>query len=108
MKQISWEKFNKEQESGEDEYNDLDSQPMGEILYAAYPGAGGHNSYEDFNLFICHCNFRVTIGQSKEMCETEGVESIDLLSPYRFRVSAGKMFEPQKVLDLIEELLTKE
>ena len=95
-KQISWEPFEIEEEG---EYNPG-------MLMSSSSMNSNINEYEDFNLFICHCNFKVTRYILVFLCDVEGVESIDLLSPYRLRIGVAKLFAVQTVLDNIETGIT--
>ena len=104
MKQISWEKFNEEEE--EDEEN---PQEMPGIVLSQLSQMNPNvNSYDDFNFFIAHCNFYINADIVNFLCRTEGIEALDILSPYRFRIAIGKLFATQEILDNIEAELTKE
>lgn len=101
MKTLSWEKFNEEEEL-EDE-----TQLRGLMLTPISMGPNV-NDYDDFNFFIGHCNFYVNSEIVNYLCTVEGVEALDILSPYRFRVAVGKLFAADEVLEIIKTQLTKE
>jgi len=97
-KEISWEIFHHIEED-----NDLESPG---ILYSG-TFSQNVNDYKDYNLYIAHCNFYITADIVNDICATEGIESVDILSPYRFRISIGKLFSPNDVLVNIKDKLTK-
>lgn len=95
-KKIEWEKFN------DSDIGDPEAIP-GVILSQGRTV----NEYKDFDLFIAHVNFYVNINILERICSVEGLEAIDLLSPYRFRIAVGKLFEPDTVIKNIEKAVLK-
>jgi hypothetical protein len=45
-----------------------------------------------FNFWIGHSNFRMTEEIQDIIDNTDGVESLDIFTPYRFRIAVGKAF----------------
>ena len=45
-----------------------------------------------FKFWVGHSNFRLTEDYYGVIGPTEGVETLDILTPYRFRIAVGKMF----------------
>lgn len=45
-----------------------------------------------FNFWTGHCNFNITKKISELIEESEGVETLDIFTRYRFRISIGKAF----------------
>lgn len=100
MREVLWEDLDLEEE-------DDDENPFSGAILSRVEGFSPNvNDYKDFNFFVAHCNFHVTSEIVNFLCEVEGVESIDILSPYRFRISVGRLFVPQEILDHIEKKLT--
>jgi hypothetical protein len=67
------------------------------------------NEYTDctkiFNFWTGHTNFNLT----KRMCEIlqsiEGVETLDIFTRYRFRISFGKAFDERVIINSINETI---
>ena len=51
-----------------------------------------------FNLWVGHTNFNITPGVANTIEETDGVETLDIFTRYRFRISAGKAFTDSVVM----------
>lgn len=51
----------------------------------------------EFNLWLGHTNFDIDELVLSQIEETEGVESVDVFSPYRMRVGIGLMFDEVNV-----------
>lgn len=54
-----------------------------------------------FNFWIGHTNFDITKEVSDIIELAEGVETLDIFTRYRFRISIGKSFNDREVMDLI-------
>lgn len=54
-----------------------------------------------FNFWTAHTNFRMTRELLNIVNETDGVETLDLYTPYRWRVAIGKAFESHTVKENI-------
>ena len=50
-----------------------------------------------FNFFIGHTNFNITFNIWQILNNSPGVESLDIFSPYRFRMAIGKAFNESQV-----------
>jgi hypothetical protein len=50
-----------------------------------------------YNFWIGHTNFLVTHFVLNEIEKTAGVEIVDVLTPFRFRIAVGKMFDWEEV-----------
>ena len=66
--------------------------PMGIIPVTEHTRAGSV-----FNFWTAHANFRMTKEIFKIIDDTDGVETFDVYTPYRWRVSIGKAFNSQEV-----------
>lgn len=65
-----------------------------------------------FKFWVGHTNFKLGDGVntsvedfSEILGDVSGVESIDIMTPYRFRISIGKMFKDREVMDNIKKSL---
>ena len=74
--------------------------PMGLIPYNEYTA-----SSKIFNFWVCHTNFDITHKISSLIEHISGVETLDIFSRYRFRISIGKAFEDRMVMNNIDSSL---
>lgn len=102
MKKIEWEKIDDEEDvppMTEDEREENNNQmlifPMmnqqrigGPLIDWLYPRL---NKYE------LHTNFKITKNILQRIKNTDGIEAITVLSPYRLLVAIGKLFEDETV-----------
>jgi hypothetical protein len=74
--------------------------PMGLIPYNENTA-----SSKIFNFWVGHTNFSITkeIGNLLEIMD--GVETLDIFTRYRFRISIGKAFDPPKVMKKINDTI---
>jgi hypothetical protein len=77
--------------------------PMGII-----PVNDGTASGKIFNFWMGHTNFDITKKVAEIIEKTEGVESLDIYTRYRFRISIGKAFEDSFVMRDINKYVYKE
>jgi hypothetical protein len=56
-----------------------------------------------FKFFVGHADFRLTKKVVETINETNGVETLDVFTPYRFKVGIGKAFSSKKVLKSIQD-----
>lgn len=66
--------------------------PMGIIPYTENTA-----SSKIFNFWIGHTNFNITQNVSDVIEKTDGVETLDVFTRYRFRIAIGKSFDESKV-----------
>lgn len=52
---------------------------------------------KEFNLWTIHTNFYIDESVASAIELTEGVETIDVLSPYRARIGIGKLFDEETI-----------
>lgn len=69
------------------------STPMGII-----PLNDNTASNKIFNFWIGHTNFDITHHIGRVIEDTEGVETLDIFTRYRFRISVGKAFDDAIVM----------
>lgn len=68
------------------------STPMGIIPYTENTA-----SSKIFNFWVGHTNFNLTEAISMLIETTEGVETLDVFTRYRFRIAIGKIFDESEV-----------
>tara|TARA_R100000656_G_C3935115_1_gene125679 strand:- start:62 stop:514 length:453 start_codon:yes stop_codon:yes gene_type:complete len=56
-----------------------------------------------FKFWVGHSNFRLTEAYYNVIGPTEGVETLDILTPYRFRIGVGKMFVDRNVMVTVRD-----
>lgn len=56
-----------------------------------------------FNFWMGHTNFDITYNIARTIELTEGVETLDVFTRYRFRVGVGKAFEDSIVMRIINQ-----
>lgn len=81
--------------------NKLRSTPMGIIPEIK------QTIFKTYQMWAANTNFRLTAREHSIMADTLGVESIVVVSPYRFVVGIGKCFNSQKVRLEVERKLTR-
>ena len=50
-----------------------------------------------YELWVAHTNFRITEELQDIIDSTDGVESLDIWTPYRFRIAVGRIFDSIEV-----------
>ncbi len=58
---------------------------------------------KDFNFWMGHSNFPISETVLDVIAFCPGVESVDILTPYRFRISIGLLFPPGEVMSGIAQ-----
>ena len=62
---------------------------------------------QHFKFWVGHSNFKLTDKVYNIVGNTPGVETLDILTPYRFRIAIGKMFVDRDVMSTVRtNLLT--
>ena len=56
-----------------------------------------------FKLWVGHSNFKLTEDFYKIIGQTSGIEAVDILTPYRFRIAVGKMFIDREVMTKLRD-----
>lgn len=102
-----------EQEDDEKTYEDMMQKkdravrviatPMGII-----PMNDNTASGKIFNFWIGHTNFDISKKVSQIIEKTEGVETLDIFTRYRFRISIGKAFEDSETMRTINKKIYSE
>lgn len=76
--------------------------PMGLIPYDEHNAAS-----RSFNFWTGHTNFNLSAPVAKIIEHADGVETLDIFTRYRFRISVGKLFKPSDVMSEISFNITK-
>lgn len=74
------------------------STPMGVI-----PVNENTSSGKIFNFWLGHSNFNLTKGVCTIIENTDGVETLDIFTRYRFRIGVGKAFKDSDVMQDIQD-----
>jgi len=56
-----------------------------------------------FKFWVGHTNFKITPKFHRIMSNVEGVESIDVFTPYRFRIGIAKLFKDRTVMSQVRK-----
>lgn len=67
--------------------------PMGVIPINEHTASG-----KIFNFWVGHTNFNISTITANIIESSEGVETLDIFTRYRFRISVGKAFSDSKIL----------
>ena len=60
-----------------------------------------------FKLWVGHSNFKLTEDFYKIIGVSSGVEALDILTPYRFRIAIGKMFVDRDVMKTVRDCMVE-
>lgn len=60
-----------------------------------------------FKLWVGHSNFKLTEDFYKIIGQQPGIEALDILTPYRFRIAVGKMFVDRDVMKEVRDTMVK-
>ena len=66
--------------------------------FGAIPYTENTASSKIFNFWTGHANFSITKNIADLIEETDGVETLDVFTRYRFRISVGKAFQDSVVM----------
>ena len=60
-----------------------------------------------FNFWNCYTNFNISKNVKNIVKKIDGVETLDIFTRYRMRISIGKMFEDGKVMNSVNTALKR-
>lgn len=72
--------------------------PMGLIPYTENTASG-----KIFNFWVGHTNFDINSQIVNIIDKTDGVETLDIFTRYRFRIAIGKVFDDARVMKEIND-----
>ena len=78
------------------------STPMGLIPYTENTACS-----KIFNFWVGHTNFNLTRQVVEIIEDTDGVETLDIFTRYRFRIAIGKNFDDARVMKAINDQVYK-
>tara|TARA_Y100000385_G_scaffold177200_1_gene183215 strand:- start:1013 stop:1450 length:438 start_codon:yes stop_codon:yes gene_type:complete len=58
-----------------------------------------------FKFWVGHTNFDISAKIQQTIEQTEGIETLDVFTRYRFRISIGKAFQDRSVMERIQNKL---
>ena len=58
-----------------------------------------------FKLWVGHSNFKILKSHVKTIGQVSGVETVDILTPYRFRIAVAKLFVDREVMSDVRRVL---
>lgn len=94
-----------------DEYDDDDSSSYGssygspDSVSQKIIVSQDSQMLQTLNLWIGHCNIGITNKLVKLLEEVDGIETLDIISKYRFRVGIGKLFSEKTVKHSISDTI---
>ena len=62
---------------------------------------------KSFKFWVGHSNFKLTETFYKIIGEHPGIETLDILTPYRFRIAVGKMFIDRDVMASVRDKMVR-
>ncbi len=106
---VKWERFKlpteKIEEEDEDDYKTYkedDDSPIEKLISSQQnPFA----QLKTFNIWILHTNFWITIKILKEIVNFPGIESLDVVSPYRMYLAIGRAFDEEEIQEAFKQKL---
>ena len=60
-----------------------------------------------FKFWVGHSNFKLTEVFYKIIGQHPGIETLDILTPYRFRIAVGKLFVDRDVMTSVRDAMVK-
>ena len=101
--------YETEHGSEEELYNDfaMFQKPIRTIItpFGVLPLTESCRASSHFKFWVGHSNFKLLDGFHEIIEACNGVESLDILTPYRFRVSIGKLFVDRDVMHEVRTTL---
>lgn len=103
--EIGWEKFKfPDEEDEEDEEDDFEEgteydeeNDNGRLLSVIPHQINPFFQLKKYNLWTGHTNFKITEPIALIIEDEIGVETLDIITPYRFHMSVGKRFDEKEI-----------
>lgn len=95
----------------EDEFSELETEGFGKPIqtimtpFGFLPLTEQSLASKYFKFWVGHTNFRITNRLLKLIQTTDGVETVDVLTPYRFRIAVGVCFSDRNTMSLVKSNL---
>ena len=112
---VEWPGYDKEHivpEQSDTPFDQITDQKITKInAIATSMGIIPFNEHTDctkiFNFWVGHTNFNITKKIATVLEQINGVETLDIFTRYRFRISFGKAFNDREIIDDINTLITE-
>ena len=62
---------------------------------------------KSFKFWVGHANFKLTKTFYQIIGEHPGIETLDILTPYRFRIAVGQMFVDRDVMTSVRDKMVQ-
>lgn len=89
-----------------DDEDNIENKEFAQGIITQHGIIGINESYNPYDFWVGHCSFKITDHIEHIIENSEGVEYLKILSPYRFKIAVAKYFSQQnlrgKVLKNIE------
>lgn len=101
--ELGWEKFKfpdevEDEEEGYEEGTEFEEEESrGQLLSVIPQQINPFFQLKKYNLWTGHTNFKITWPIIHIIRKTLGVETADIISPYRFHMSVGQRFDEREV-----------
>lgn len=102
--EIGWEKFKFPDEEDEDEEDEFEEDTEydeendnGRLLSVIPQQINPFFQLKKYNLWTGHTNFKITEPIVLIIEDEIGVETLDVITPYRFHMSIGKRFDEKEI-----------
>ena len=96
--EIAWEKLRLPDEEDEDDFEGgYSDEPK---LFSQLLTPVNQNPFfqlKTYNFWTGHTNFKITKAMALILSNVSGIESLDIVSPYRFHISIGHRFKETEV-----------
>ncbi|NVM35822.1 MAG: hypothetical protein HWN81_09515 [Candidatus Lokiarchaeota archaeon] len=101
------EQYSEEEYTEEELIENFYEQPYKTIMtpFGILPLTEQSLASNHFKLWVGHCNFKLLENHIQIIENCKGVESIDILTPYRFRLGIGMMFEDRDIMNGVKKAL---
>jgi len=102
---VEWPGYDNEDIINDDDHNENNIKYKKINVIATTMGIIPFNEHTDctkiFNFWIGHTNFDITKNIAQLLQTINGVETLDVFTRYRFRISFGKAFEDRDIINNI-------
>lgn len=111
LESVEWPGYNNENIIDEEHEELYNKKPQINKFNALVTNMGiiPFNEYTDctkiFNFWTGHTNFDLTKKIANILQSIDGVETLDVFTRYRFRISFGKAFDERQVIDSINQII---
>ena len=105
--QSSHDDYDLEDGDDEENFNEFDESSVQKISQKIVMSQDSQ-MIKTINLWIGHCNKSISAKTAFLMSHVKGVESLDIITRYRFRVGIGKLFKEAAVKEELADVIKRE